>query len=195
MAYLMAKKAGPRAKVLRHRSPLPGAERRAESSPSPTRQCWVVSISMTVVADLDRPLPIFRIFHEIHAFAVDSGKYPDIAYIVDQSHNLNRRSRRRSATVVGAVGQGGPGQIAGSSGPQNKGDIVSAENLLTASTDVPFALEEEESTSGHPLLAHRRSGYEAAAKERTQGTRHRPRRHLVGVARSLLPGPPPHISS
>src|SRR6266545_4002783 len=39
------------------------------------------------------PYQVFRIFHEIRAFAHDTGAEPDIACMVDQSHNLKGKMR------------------------------------------------------------------------------------------------------
>ena len=40
------------------------------------------------------PYQVFRIFHEIRFFEWQTGSRADIAYIIDQSHNLKGRSRR-----------------------------------------------------------------------------------------------------
>jgi L-rhamnose isomerase/sugar isomerase len=45
------------------------------------------------------PYQIFRIFHELHSFAWRTGKYADIAYMVDQSHNLKGKIEAMIQTV------------------------------------------------------------------------------------------------
>jgi len=47
------------------------------------------------------PYQIFRIFHEIHA-AADDGLQIDIAYMIDQSHNLKGKMEAMVQTVVAA---------------------------------------------------------------------------------------------
>ncbi len=47
------------------------------------------------------PYQIFRIFHEIHA-ATDDGLGSDIAYMIDQSHNLKGKIEAMVQTVVTA---------------------------------------------------------------------------------------------
>src|SRR5208283_2047935 len=47
------------------------------------------------------PYQIFRIFHEIHAAAAD-GQQMDIAYMIDQSHNLKGKMEAMVQTVVTA---------------------------------------------------------------------------------------------
>ena len=39
------------------------------------------------------PYQVFRIFHEIHFFEWESGRRADIAYMIDQSHNLEGQNR------------------------------------------------------------------------------------------------------
>ena len=48
------------------------------------------------------PYQVFRIFHEIHQYAFDTGKQPDIAYMIDQSHNLKPKLEAMTQTVVTA---------------------------------------------------------------------------------------------
>jgi L-rhamnose isomerase / sugar isomerase len=47
------------------------------------------------------PYQIFRIFHEIHS-AADDGLAPDIAYMIDQSHNLKGKVEAMVQTVMAA---------------------------------------------------------------------------------------------
>lgn len=48
------------------------------------------------------PYQIFRIFHELHSFAWRTGRYADIAYMVDQSHNLKGKIEAMIQTVCTA---------------------------------------------------------------------------------------------
>ena len=185
MAYLLAKKAGPRAKVLVDT----GHHYQAQN----IEQIVALLLDEDMLggfhfndrryADDDLtlgsidPYQIFRIFHEIHAFAADSGKYPDIAYMVDQSHNLKPKIEAMIQTVMTAQELWAKAALVDHRKLrvlQNKGDIVSAENLLkdAFATDVRPAIEvwrKKKGLTADPLLAHRRSGYEkAAARERTQ---------------------------
>ncbi len=185
MAYLLARKAGPRAKVLVDT----GHHYQAQN----VEQIVALLLDEGMLggfhfndrryADDDLtlgsldPYQIFRIFHEIHAFAVDSGKYPDIAYMVDQSHNLKPKIEATIQTVVTAQELWAKAALVDHKklkGLQIKGDIVSAENLLkdAFATDVRPALAAWRKKQGlalDPLVAFRRSGYERqAARERTR---------------------------
>ncbi len=46
------------------------------------------------------PYQVFRIFHEILYFEWETGKRPDIAYMIDQSHNLKGKIEAMIQTVV-----------------------------------------------------------------------------------------------
>jgi L-rhamnose isomerase/sugar isomerase len=48
------------------------------------------------------PYQVFRIFHEIHQFAFDTGNEPDIAYMIDQSHNLKPKIEEMIQTALAA---------------------------------------------------------------------------------------------
>jgi L-rhamnose isomerase/sugar isomerase len=48
------------------------------------------------------PYQVFRIFHEIHTFAWERGEAPDVAYMVDQSHNLKGKIEAMIQTVCTA---------------------------------------------------------------------------------------------
>lgn len=48
------------------------------------------------------PYQIFRIFNEIHAYASEVGRFPEIAYMIDQSHNLKPKVEAMVQTVVNA---------------------------------------------------------------------------------------------
>src|SRR6266404_6405723 len=46
------------------------------------------------------PYQVFRIFHEILFFESESGKQPDVAYMIDQSHNLKGKIEAMIQTVT-----------------------------------------------------------------------------------------------
>src|SRR5213075_3153396 len=46
------------------------------------------------------PYQVFRIFHEIRYFEWETGKLADIAYMVDQSHNLKGKIEAMIQTVT-----------------------------------------------------------------------------------------------
>ena len=120
------------------------------------------------------PYQIFRIFHEIHA-AVDDGLSIDIAYMIDQSHNLKGKMEAMVQTVVTAqelylkAALVDRKQLAAL---QQSCDLVAAEELYRGAfwTDVrPLtrAWREARGLPADPLAELRANGYvERAAKER-----------------------------
>src|SRR5208283_4663754 len=48
------------------------------------------------------PYQIFRIFAEIFAYSADTSSHPNIAYMIDQSHNLKGKIEAMVQTVVTA---------------------------------------------------------------------------------------------
>jgi len=48
------------------------------------------------------PYQIFRIFHEIHSYAWQTGQFADVAYMIDQSHNLKGKLEAMIQTVCTA---------------------------------------------------------------------------------------------
>ncbi len=48
------------------------------------------------------PYQVFRIFHELHNFAWQTGRYADIAFMIDQSHNLKGKIEAMIQTVCTA---------------------------------------------------------------------------------------------
>ena len=49
------------------------------------------------------PYQVFRIFHEIRMFEFETGKRADIAYMIDQSHNLKGKIEAMIQTVTTAM--------------------------------------------------------------------------------------------
>ena len=120
------------------------------------------------------PYQIFRIFHEIHA-AVADGLDLDIAYMIDQSHNLKGKMEAMVQTVVTAqelylkaalIDRARLAEL------QESCDLVAAEELYRGMfwEDVrPLTAEWRVARGMHadPLAALRASGYvERTAKER-----------------------------
>jgi L-rhamnose isomerase/sugar isomerase len=113
------------------------------------------------------PYQVFRIFHEIQAFAHDTGAQPDIAYMVDQSHNLKGKIEAMIQTVCvaqelyakAALVDHGALALA-----QRQTDLVRAESMLqdAFATDVRPLIREwrvARRLPADPLRAFRESGY------------------------------------
>jgi L-rhamnose isomerase/sugar isomerase len=120
------------------------------------------------------PYQIFRIFHEIHAAATD-GLTLDIAYMIDQSHNLKGKIEAMVQTVVTAQELYLKAALVDREKLavyQQSCDLVAAEELFRGAfwTDVrPLAAawREAHGLPADPLAALRDSGYvERIARER-----------------------------
>jgi L-rhamnose isomerase / sugar isomerase len=121
------------------------------------------------------PYQVFRIFHEILSFEWETGKKADIAYMVDQSHNLKGKIEEAIQTVTVAQQLFAKGALVDHeelSHAQNNCDLVGAESLLqdAFNIDVRPAIEEWRDSKGlprNPLKAFLESGYtERITKER-----------------------------
>jgi L-rhamnose isomerase/sugar isomerase len=192
MAYLLAKKAGPRAKVLvdtGHHYVAQNIEQIV---------AWLLDEDMLggfhfndrryadddlTLGSID-PYQVFRIFHEIHAFAADRGKAPKIAYMVDQCHNEKPKIEAMIQTVVMAQELFAKAALVDHEAlrrAQAKNNVVDAELLLKQAffTDVAPALaawRKSQKLPADPLAAHRRSGY-----EKTAAADRRARRKALGL--------------
>ncbi|MBL4574886.1 MAG: hypothetical protein JKY51_02150 [Opitutaceae bacterium] len=184
MAYLYSKKAGPKAKVLvdiGHHYLAQNVEQ-IVAFLLDEGMLGGLHLNDRRYADDDLtlgsidPYQIFRIFHEIHTYAYDTGSYPDIAYMVDQSHNLKPKIEAMIQTVVTAQELYAKAALVDRRqlrSLQKKCDIVGAENLLkdAYATDVRDALaswRKKKKLAEDPLAAFKKSGYtERAAEERT----------------------------
>jgi L-rhamnose isomerase/sugar isomerase len=120
------------------------------------------------------PYQVFRIFHEIHA-AADDGLELDIAFMIDQSHNLKGKMEAMVQTVVTAQEIWVKAALVNReelSALQNKCELVQAEELYRGAfwTDVrPMlaAWREMRGIPADPLAALRESGYvERITRER-----------------------------
>jgi L-rhamnose isomerase/sugar isomerase len=121
------------------------------------------------------PYQIFRIFHEIALFEFETGKRADIAYMVDQSHNLKGKIEEMIQTSNIAQELYAKAAIVDHKAlayHQEKCNLVDAEECLkdAFSTDVRPAIREWRRSKGlpeDPLAAFRASGYiERVSKER-----------------------------
>ncbi|MEO6874611.1 MAG: TIM barrel protein [Opitutaceae bacterium] len=194
MAYLLSKKAGPRAKVLVDT----GHHYNAVNIEQVV--AWLLDEDMLggfhfndrkyadddlTLGSID-PYQIFRIFHEIHFFASDRGKMPKIAYMIDQCHNEKAKVEAMIQTVVMAQELYAKAALVDHDAlraAQAKNSVIDAELLLKKAffTDVSPALSawrKANKLPADPLAEHRRSGYERkAAADRNR------RRKAMGITR------------
>jgi L-rhamnose isomerase/sugar isomerase len=123
------------------------------------------------------PYQVFRIFHEIHFHAWETGSRPDIAYMVDQSHNLKPKIEEMIQTAVTAQELYAKAALVDHEAlakHQSAADLVDAEECLKSafSTDVRPIMREWRKSNGlaeDPLAAFRASGYvERITRERSE---------------------------
>jgi L-rhamnose isomerase/sugar isomerase len=121
------------------------------------------------------PYQVFRIFHEIRYFEWQTGKTADIAYMIDQSHNLKGKIEAMIQTVTVAQELFSKAALVDGrelATAQTSCDLVRAESLLqdAFATDVRPAIQEWRESKGlpkNPMEAFRQSGYlERITKER-----------------------------
>ncbi len=113
------------------------------------------------------PYQIFRIFHELHTFAWQTGSYPDVAYMVDQSHNLKGKIEAMLQTVSTAQELYAKALIVDRERLavfQDKCSLVEAEECLRSAfwEDVRPVIKDWRRARGlpeDPLQAFRQSGY------------------------------------
>src|SRR5580700_937865 len=126
------------------------------------------------------PYQVFRIFHEIRYFEWETGTQADIAYMVDQSHNLKGKIEEAIQTVTVAQELYAKAALVDHeklAHYQTRADLIDAEECLknVFSTDVRPAIREWRRSKGlaeNPLEAFRGSGYLArAARERAERNR------------------------
>lgn len=122
------------------------------------------------------PYQVFRIFHEIRFHEWETGRPADVAYMVDQSHNLKGKIEAMLQTVTAAqalVARAALVDLDALSSAQASSDIVRAESCLqdAFATDVRPAVgewREANARPASPLDAFRQSGYlERITRERT----------------------------
>jgi L-rhamnose isomerase/sugar isomerase len=122
------------------------------------------------------PFQVFRIFHEICSWEWETGRAADIAFMVDQSHNLKPKAEETIQTVMRAqmlMAKAAIVDHAELAVQQNRCNPIDAEECLQAAfqSDVRPAIEAWRRAKGlaaNPLGAYRESGYAARiAKERS----------------------------
>ncbi len=121
------------------------------------------------------PYQVFRIFHEIRFFEWETGATADIAYMIDQSHNLKGKIEAMIQTVTMAQELFAKAALvdhATLADAQRATDLVRAETCLqdAFATDVRPAIREWRAAKGlpaDPMQAFRESGYlERISRER-----------------------------
>jgi L-rhamnose isomerase/sugar isomerase len=130
------------------------------------------------------PYQIFRIFHEIRFFEWETGRSADIAYMIDQSHNLKGKIEAMIQTVNMAQELYAKAALVDCerlTAAQKTSDLIAAESRLqdAFATDVRPVVREWRRARGlpeDPLTAFRGSGY----LERIE--RERGARNLAGVS-------------
>ncbi|OLD55716.1 MAG: sugar isomerase, partial [Acidobacteria bacterium 13_1_40CM_2_64_6] len=113
------------------------------------------------------PYQVFRIFAEIRFYEWETGKRADIAYMVDQSHNLKGKIEEMIQTVMTAqelYAKAALIDFPRLTKAQNEQRLIDAENTYkdAFSTDVRPAVREWRRARGlgeDPLAAFRESGY------------------------------------
>jgi len=128
------------------------------------------------MASID-PYQTFRIFHEIALCEFETGRKADIAYMVDQSHNLKGKIEEMIQTAVTAQELYAKAALvdhAALLGYQQRCELVDAEECLKAAfaTDVRPLIRDWRRAKGlpeNPLKAFRESGYlEKITRERRE---------------------------
>ena len=184
MAYLLAKEAGPQAFVLVDT----GHHYQAQNIEQIV--AWLLHHKMIggfhfndrryadddlTLGSID-PYQVFRIFHEIHMFEWEKGTAADIAYMVDQSHNLKGKIEAMIQTVCTAQELYARAAMVDHerlAGLQQSCSLVDAEETLRGAfwTDTRSVVAEwrkSKGLPGDPLLAFRESGYlERVSRERS----------------------------
>jgi L-rhamnose isomerase/sugar isomerase len=183
MALLLARAAGPQAKVLVDTGHHYAAQNIEQIV------AWLLSEDMLggfhfndrryadddlTLGSID-PYQIFRIFHEIRLFEWETGQRADIAYMVDQSHNLKGKIEAMIQTVNTAqqlFAKAALVDLKELAVAQMHCDLVKAEGLLqdAFATDVRPVIQQWRKSKGlpqDPMDAFRQSGYlEKITKER-----------------------------
>ncbi|MGH9719612.1 MAG: TIM barrel protein [Bryobacteraceae bacterium] len=126
------------------------------------------------------PYQVFRIFHEIRYYEWETGARADIAYMIDQSHNLKGKIEAMIQTVVTAQELWAKAAIVDHeqlARDQERCNLVDAEGCLknAFSTDVRGVIREWSLAHGlpeNPMAAFRESGYlERITAERAEKNR------------------------
>jgi L-rhamnose isomerase/sugar isomerase len=185
MALLLARHAGPKAKVLVDT----GHHYQAQNIEQIV--AWLLAEDMLggfhfndrryadddlTMGSID-PYQVFRIFHEICQYAWETGSEPDIAYMVDQSHNLKPKIEEMIQTAAVAqelYAKAAAVDHSALARYQSNADLIDAEECLkdAFAIDVRPLIREWRRSKGlaeDPLKAHRDSGYaDRITKERAE---------------------------
>ena len=190
MALLLARKAGPQAKVLVDTGHHYSAQNIEQIV------AWLLDEEMLggfhfndrryadddlTLGSID-PYQVFRIFHEIHFFASERRRAPRIAYMIDQCHNEKPKVEATLQTVLMAQELYVKAALVDHDAlrrAQSRNNVVDAELALKRAffSDVEPALlawRKANRLPADPLAEHRRSGYE----RRASADRKRRRREL-----------------
>jgi L-rhamnose isomerase / sugar isomerase len=175
MALLLARAAGPQAKVLVDTGHHYAAQNIEQIV------AWLLSEGMLggfhfndrryadddlTIGSID-PYQVFRIFHEIALFEWETGSQADIAYMIDQSHNLKGKMEAMVQTVMTAQELFAKAALVHETlltEAQSKAEIVKAEECLrdAFATDVRPIVEQWRKSKGlpvNPLRGLYESGY------------------------------------
>jgi L-rhamnose isomerase / sugar isomerase len=123
------------------------------------------------------PYQVFRIFHEIHSYEWETGTTADIAYMVDQSHNLKGKIEAMIQTVCTAQELYVKAALVDHTGLQEfqqRCSLVDAEETLRGAfwQDTRALVKEWRKAKGlpeDPMRAFRESGYlERVTRERRE---------------------------
>jgi L-rhamnose isomerase/sugar isomerase len=175
MAMLLAQAAGPQARVLVDT----GHHYQAQNIEQIV--AWLLDLDMLggfhfndrryadddlTMGSID-PYQVFRIFHEILHFEWETARRADVAYMIDQSHNLKDKIEAMIQTVTTALELYAKASLVDHEKLavcQTRCALVDAENCLkdSFSTDVRPAIREWAQSKGlpaDPLDAFRQSGY------------------------------------
>jgi L-rhamnose isomerase/sugar isomerase len=114
------------------------------------------------------PYQVFRIFHEISYWEWEMGERADVAYMIDQSHNLKLKLEATIQTVAAAQELYAKASLVDHESlrqAQNSADIVAGEECLkdAFATDVRPSIQAWRRSNGlpaDPLSAYRESGYQ-----------------------------------
>ncbi len=185
MALQLSREAGPRAKVLVDT----GHHYQAQNIEQIV--AWLLDLDMLggfhfndrryadddlTMGSID-PYQVFRIFHEIAYFERETGKRADIAYMIDQSHNLKGKIEAMIQTVTTAMELYAKAALVDHKALaqyQNECALVDAETCLkdAFSSDVRPVIADWRLSKGlpaDPMVAFRQSGYlERITAERAQ---------------------------
>ena len=189
MALLLARAAGPQAKVLVDTGHHYAAQNIEQIV------AWLLSENMLggfhfndrryadddlTLGSID-PYQVFRIFHEIRFFEWETGEQAEIAYMVDQSHNLKGKVEAMIQTVTMAQQLFAKAALVDEkklAAAQESCALVDAESMLqdAFATDVRPAIQDWRESKGlpkDPIKAFRQSGYlERITKERAARNSH-----------------------